>query len=116
VSGGCLCKNRIDNGGGSAHSQINALGRFMDRLRTAQALALQNAMLETRKTLNEAHEKYRSAFEIAMDTVAGADGRFALRREGEVYAQALHRYTEASMAWLGYVDRNVRPPFKTKGS
>jgi hypothetical protein len=88
----------------------------MYRLRTAQALALQNAMLEARRTLDEATKKYNNAFAIAMDTGVGADGMFALRREGAAHAQAVNWYLEASMAWLAYVDTQLRPPFKTKGA
>jgi hypothetical protein len=73
-------------------------------------------MLEARKTVDEAYIAYQHARSVAMDTDAGADEMLALRREGEVYAHALNCYSEASMAWLAYVDRNVRPPFKSKGA
>ena len=42
----------------------------MDRLKTAQAHALNKAMVDARKTLDEAHEKYQSVLAVAMD----ADG------------------------------------------
>jgi len=86
-----------------------------DRLRTPLALALYRTMFETRETLDAAYKSYQRAFAIAMDTGVGADGMFALRREGAAYAQALHRYSEASMEWLAYVDRQ-HPPFNTKGA
>jgi len=38
---------------------------------------------------------------------ANADGAFALRREGRAYGQALTVYLNTSMAWLGFVDREI---------
>ena len=78
----------------------------MDSLKTGQARALHKAMLDTRKALDEAHEKYQSILAVAMDD---PDAGVAVRQEGRAYAAALTRYSEATMAWLTYVDTQLRP-------
>ena len=79
----------------------------MDRLDTGQARVLHKAMLDARKALDEAYEKYQSALVVAMNTNP-ADAT-TLRQEGRTYAAALTRYTEATMAWLGFVETHFHP-------
>ena len=88
----------------------------MDLLRTADAQALQKAMLEAHDVLQEAHAQYQSAFELAMDTSQNSDGAMAFRRAGRAYAQALTHYTNASMAWLSFVDAQLQPKARGKAS
>lgn len=51
----------------------------------------------------------RALMAIATNPGANADDELALRREGHAYAQALTVYTNATMAWLAYVDTVLRP-------
>jgi hypothetical protein len=82
----------------------------VDHLRTAQAIVLHKAAVEARKALQEAFEKYESAYKIAIDTEPiGNDGISALRHKGRAYANALNRYSEAAMAWLVYVETHLLP-------
>ena len=81
----------------------------MDRLKTVQAHALRKAMLEARKALDEAYEKYQRILAVVMDADVGAEGELAMRQEGRAYAAALTRYSKATMTWLTYVDTQLRP-------
>lgn len=86
----------------------------MDSLKTAHAHALQKTMLEAQDALQEAHKQYQSAFDLAMDTRGNPDTAVAFRREGRAYAQALSAYTNATMAWLSFVDRRLHPGARGK--
>ena len=81
----------------------------MDRLKTAQARALHTPMVDARKALDEAHEKYQRTLALAMDGDVGAEGEHLVRQEVRTLAAALMRYSNAEMAWLTYVDRQFRP-------
>jgi hypothetical protein len=78
-------------------------------LRTGRANTLGTAMLEARQVLNVAHEKYQHSLAIVMDTEVNADGMLALRNEGRAYAAAITQYSEATMAWLVFVDTHLHP-------
>jgi hypothetical protein len=80
-----------------------------EHLRTDQAHALGDAMLEARQVLNVAHEKYQHSLAIVMNTEVNADGMLALRSEGRAYAAAIAQYSEATMAWLVFVDTHLHP-------
>lgn len=67
-------------------------------------------MLEARKALEDAYEKYQHALRAGMDAAeAGEEEMLAIRREGRAYAQALSQYTNSTMAWLTYMDTHLRP-------
>ena len=83
-----------------------------EHLRTDQANTLGTAMLEARQVLNVAHEKYQHSLAIVMDTEVNADGMLALRNEGRAYAAAITHYSEATMAWLVFVDTHLDPKNK----
>ena len=78
-------------------------------LRTGRANTLGTAMLEARLALNVAHEKYQHSLAIVMDTAENADGMQALRNEGRAYAAAITQYSDATMAWLVFVDTHLQP-------
>jgi len=78
-------------------------------LRTDRANTLGTAMLEARQALNVAHEKYQHSLAIVMDTAENADGMQALRNEGRAYAAAVTHYSDATMAWLVFVDTYLHP-------
>lgn len=71
--------------------------------------ALRKAMTDAREAFVNARAVYHRAMAIATDTGANADDEFALRCEGHAYAQALTVYTNATMAWLAYLDTVLRP-------
>ena len=78
-------------------------------LRTDRAHTLGKAMLEASQALKVAHEKYQHSLAIVMDTEVNADGMLALRNEGRAYAAAITQYSEATMAWLVFVDTHLQP-------
>ena len=78
----------------------------MHRLRTAHGQFLRKAMSDARVAFVEAQSRYHRAIEAAMYG-GHADGKFVLRTEGHAYASALHRYSEAAMAWLAFVDTTL---------
>lgn len=71
---------------------------------TPQAVALREAMLETRKVCLKRQADYHSALQQMLDSKGDADGVLIHRREGRAYAQALTEYLNATMAWLAYTD------------
>ena len=85
----------------------------MDLLKTAQAHALQEAMVEAQRALREAHDGYQSAFD---DAIENADGAMVLRAKARVYAQALSASTNATMVWLSFLDAQMHPKAQAKGS
>jgi hypothetical protein len=66
-------------------------------------------MAEAYAALSQAHASYQQSMSIAVDTHASADTGLALKREGQAYAAALTRYSEAAMAWLIFVDAFLHP-------
>jgi hypothetical protein len=80
-----------------------------DHLRTDRAGVLGKAMVEARQALNVAHEKYQHSLAIVMDAGVNKDGMLALRNEGRAYAAAITQYSEATMAWLVFVDTHLQP-------
>jgi hypothetical protein len=78
-------------------------------LRTDRAHTLGKAMLEASHALKVAHEKYQHSLAIVMDTEVNADAMLALRNEGRAYAAAITGYSEATMAWLVFVDTHLHP-------
>jgi len=66
-------------------------------------------MLEASQALKVAHEKYQHSLAIVMDTEVNADGMLALRNEGRAYAAAITQYSEATMAWLVFVETHLHP-------
>lgn len=89
----------------------------MDRLRTKQANALHKAKVGARKALDEAYEKYQHAMAVGMQTPDPSEEEIlAIRRDGRAYAHALMQYTSATMAWLQFVDAQLHPKAREKGS
>ena len=86
----------------------------MERLRTAQANALRQTMVDALSALTESHEKYRHALDRAMDAEAGPNEISALMREGSAYAQSVTRHAEAAMAWLVYAKTHLQVTFKVR--
>ena len=86
----------------------------MKHLRTTEAQALQKAVLKARQALDDAHEKYH-ALAVRLNVRDASEEEIrAIRREGRAYAHALTQYSNATMAWLTYVDTHLRPE-KTSG-
>ena len=82
----------------------------MQSLHTTQAKALQQLVLLARKALDEAHEKYQRALAVSMDVTEASERELrAMRAAGRDYANALTQYTNATMAWLSYADKHLRP-------
>ena len=65
-------------------------------------------MLEARRTLDQANDEYQHAFAVCMDVEAQVDDAVGLVQAGRAYAAALTHYTEATMAWLLFVDTHLR--------
>jgi hypothetical protein len=82
---------------------------LVEHLKTPHAHALRKAMLEARRTLDQANDEYQHAFAICMDVEAQVDGAFGLVQAGRAYAAALTHYAEATMAWLLFVDTQLCP-------
>jgi hypothetical protein len=81
----------------------------VNHLVTPQAQILRAEMGNAQAAFRKAQEDYLNALAIAMDTEVHADDAVALRNEGRAYAEALTRYSDATMAWLVFVETNTRP-------
>ena len=81
----------------------------VDHLLTEQANVLRKAMLEARKALDEASEKYEHTLAAGIRPDASDQEMLTTRRVGRAYAEALTQYSNATMPWLTYVDAHLRP-------
>ena len=77
-------------------------------LQTPQAQTLRKAMADAREALEKARTSYEHILGYALDNDASADRLFALQCGGRAYAEVLVRYSEATMAWLVYMDTQLR--------
>ena len=67
-------------------------------------------MRQARNVLDEAHEKYQHTLAGGMEiTDPNEDEMLAVRQAGRAYALALTQYSNATMAWLTYVDTHLHP-------
>ena len=69
-------------------------------------------MNEARQALLNARAVHESAAAV-LDADANADGDLALQRAGRAYAAAVTAFSNATMAWLAFVDNELRPPKRT---
>jgi len=94
----------------------------MQRLYTAEALALRRAMTEAHQALEAAYADYQDVLARAHDayehgpSAADSDIILQLRVQGRAHAEALTNYSHALMAWLIYVERHVHPAGRSSGS
>ena len=84
-------------------------GFCVSQLKTPQAHTLRDAMVHCHAACSKAHADYLNTLAMAMDTRANEDDAVTLKRQGRAYAQALTRYTEATMAWLVFLDTHLHP-------
>ena len=69
-------------------------------------------MFEAYQALHEAHINYNQALAVARNTELSDEGMLALRQEGRVYAEAVTRYEDATMAWLALMEVNQEEAVK----
>ena len=67
---------------------------------------LYHALEETYQLIQKAHSEYQQAVHLAAGTEISADRAIAIQQQGREYAEAVMRYSEAVMAWLGQVNSN----------
>ena len=77
-------------------------------LRTPQAQALRKAMADAREALEKALTSYEHTLGFVLDKDASGDRLFALQCAGRAYAEALVLHSQATMAWLVYMDTQLR--------
>jgi len=73
-----------------------------------QAQNLRNSLAAAREVLEKARRGYQNACATFEDTNGSDDGRFALRRQGLSYAHAVTQFSDAVMAWLTFVDKQLQ--------
>ena len=71
---------------------------------SSKAKTLRESVIVAQQALERARVNYTRAFAILTDTGVSNDGIFSLRREGQIYAQAVNQFTNAIMAWLTFSD------------
>jgi hypothetical protein len=77
-------------------------------LNSPQAQTLRSSLAVAGEALEKARHGYQDACATFEDTNGSDDGRFALRREGRAYAQAVTQFSDAAMAWLSFVDKQLQ--------
>jgi hypothetical protein len=95
------------NPGGKVGGYVE--GRYTEQFYTPHAQILRDAMSAAREELDRVHASYQHVLARTRDASVTGEGMLALRREGQAYAQAVTRYSNAAMAWLAYVETQARP-------
>jgi len=65
---------------------------------------LLHSMQQASEALRTAHSDYLRALDLASESDARPDGMLFMKQEGRKYAAAVHRYSDAVMAWLTFIE------------
>ena len=88
----------------------------MNPLLTEVAQTLQKTVSDLYGQLEQSHTAYQSCIASAIKGEIDSETRFALRREGRTYAELLVRYSNAAMAWLAFVENQIRPDEQSRST
>jgi len=69
-----------------------------------QGAALRKAVDDAYELVQKAHVAYETALDTAAVTSLSSDEAVAIREKGRAYAAAVMQYSNAVMAWLGFMN------------